>query len=211
MAPPTRPPMLHNGAGGRADSYYEYLLKRWIQRGKKDKTLLQWYIEVRLPIVERVGCVLELVNQDCAIDAEPPCLTFEALMTGSGAACKENHASHGITSLTSHSHSFFLQAMRSVRSRLVQRTVGNLWFVSELDLTQNRTWPKMDHLACFLPGAGEEGSGWQGRSKCWILCAPGALGRLHPRLDWKALWLDRLPACLGLTGCTFHYCLGPPC
>ncbi|KAL6769616.1 MAN1 [Auxenochlorella protothecoides x Auxenochlorella symbiontica] len=74
--------------GGRADSYYEYLLKRWIQRGKKDKTLLQWYIE----------------------------------------------------------------AMRSVRSRLVQRTVGNLWFVSELDLTQNRTWPKMDHLACFLPG-----------------------------------------------------------
>jgi len=75
--------------GARGDSYYEYLLKQWIQTGKR----------------------VDMYRDD------------------------------------------FLQAMKGVINRLAKRTVPNrLLYIGEIVSGGKEIKPKMDELACFLPG-----------------------------------------------------------
>merc|ERR1719394_1898577 len=74
----------------RGDSYYEYLLKQWIQTGKR----------------------VDMYKDD------------------------------------------FLEAMKGVVNRLAKRTVPNrLLYIGEIVSGGKEIKPKMDELACFLPGA----------------------------------------------------------
>jgi len=75
--------------GARGDSYYEYLLKQWIQTGKR----------------------VDMYRDD------------------------------------------FLEAMKGVVNRLAKRTVPNrLLYIGEIVSGGKEIKPKMDELACFLPG-----------------------------------------------------------
>ena len=76
--------------GARGDSYYEYLIKQWIQTGK----------------------TIDYLKSD------------------------------------------FVESVGGVQQRLCKRTVpNNLLFIGELLSGGNQFKPKMDELACFLPGS----------------------------------------------------------
>ena len=76
--------------GARGDSYYEYLIKQWVQTGK----------------------TVDYLKSD------------------------------------------FAESMEGVQQRLCKRTVpNNLLFIGELLSGGNQFKPKMDELACFLPGS----------------------------------------------------------